>query len=129
MGFKRLEPTHKVAMQMRLSHPLLLASLGVLVAAASCTLITDVDRSKIPDGTAGMPSAGEGTTQPQAGQTSTPTGGAPETGGTGGTVAAPGGAGGTPAENGGTPSGGMDNGSAGMPDAGSPGTAGLGGNP
>ena len=130
MGFKRLEPTHKVAMQMRLSHPLLLASLGVLVAAASCTLITDVDRSKIPDGTAGMAAGGDGTTQPQAGQTSTPNGGAPtETGGTGGTVATPGGAGGTPAENGGTPSGGMDNGAAGTPEAGSPGTAGIGGNP
>ena len=34
---------------------LALASLGVLVASASCTLITDVDRSKIPAADAGTP--------------------------------------------------------------------------
>ena len=38
---------------------LALASLGVLIASASCTLITDVDRSKIPTTDAGTPS-GEG---------------------------------------------------------------------
>ena len=43
---------------MRLSNPLLLASLGALLVAASCTLITDVDRSKIPDGVAGVPGGG-----------------------------------------------------------------------
>ncbi len=118
---------------MRLSHPLLLASLGVLVAAASCTLITDVDRSKIPDGTAGMPSGGDGTSHPQAGDTSMPNGGTASSmggasdapGGNGTTTT--GGAGGTPAvENAGA--GGVDTGTAGMPNAGMPGTAGLGGN-
>jgi hypothetical protein len=75
---------------MRLSNPLLLASLGALVAAASCTLITDVDRSKIPDGQAGAPSSsgGDGNMMPQGGDPSVggsgsaPIGGAPE-GGTG----------------------------------------------
>jgi hypothetical protein len=130
MGFKRLEPTHKVAMQMRLSNPLLLASLGVLVAAASCTLITDVDRSKIPDGTAGVAAGGDGTTHPQAGDTSNPTGGTTSetTAGTGGTAAAQAGAGAAPAgETGGMSAGGVDTGTAGMPDA--AGTAGIGGTP
>jgi len=56
----------KVAIQMRLSHPLLLASLGVLFISVSCTLVTDVDRSKIPDGTAdgGVPSVGGSVTNP-----------------------------------------------------------------
>ena len=73
---------------MRLSNPLLLASLGALVAAASCTLITDVDRSKIPDGQAGAPSSsgGDGSMMPQGGDPgmggsgTTPMGGAPEGG-------------------------------------------------
>ena len=54
---------------MRFSNPLLLASFGVLFVAASCTLITDVDRSKIPDGVAGTPSGGD-TAQPQGGDMS-----------------------------------------------------------
>jgi hypothetical protein len=45
---------------MRLSNPLLLASLGVVFVSASCTLITDVDRSKIPDGTATAGTSGVG---------------------------------------------------------------------
>jgi hypothetical protein len=45
---------------MRLSNPLLLASLGVMFVSASCTLITDVDRSKIPDGTATAGTSGVG---------------------------------------------------------------------
>ncbi len=113
---------------MRLSHPLLLASLGVLVAAASCTLITDVDRSKIPDGTAGMPSGGDGTSHAQAGTVNmpsggtTPIGGASDTPGGMGNTPPLGGAAGTPAvENGGA---GGDTGSAGMP-----GTGGMGGHP
>jgi len=124
---------------MRLSHPLLLASLGVLVAAASCTLITDVDRSKIPDGTAGMASGGDGTSHPQAGEMNNPTagspsgnGGAPEggAGGTPSTTPVEGGAGGSPAtETGGMSAGGMDNGTGGTPDAGAPAlpNAGIGG--
>ena len=40
-------------------YSLALASLGVLIASASCTLITDVDRSKIPNTDAGTPT-GEG---------------------------------------------------------------------
>ena len=51
----------KVTNQMRLSNPLLSLSLGTVLAAASCTLITDVDRSKIPDGQAGAPGAGAAT--------------------------------------------------------------------
>lgn len=110
---------------MRLSHPLLLASLGVLVAAASCTLITDVDRSKIPDGSAGVPSGGDGTTAPQGGDMNMPTttGGSAGTAGTGGSAMAPGGAGGTAgAEPGGA--GGIDGTTGGTPDA-----AGTGGKP
>ncbi len=68
MGFKRLRTDAKVAIQMRLPHHLLLASLGVLIAAASCTLITDVDRSKIPDGVAGVPGGGgDGSVTPGGG--------------------------------------------------------------
>ena len=60
----------KVAIQMRFSNPLLLASFGVLFVAASCTLITDVDRSKIPDGVAGTPPGDAGSpSQPQGGDT------------------------------------------------------------
>ncbi len=115
---------------MRLSHPLLLASLGVLVAAASCTLITDVDRSKIPDGTSGMASGGEGTSQPHGGDMNTPSGGTTAMGGDmntpgGAGTNAPGGAAGTPAENGGA--GGVDSGMAGTPNAGAPSSAGIGG--
>jgi hypothetical protein len=58
----------KVANQMRLPNRLLLASLGVLFSAAACTLITDVDRSKIPDGTGGVPSNGGDNTIPLGGQ-------------------------------------------------------------
>lgn len=65
--------------QMRLSNPLVLASFGVLLAAASCTLITDVDRSKIPDGAS---TGGDGTT-PQGGDTSNA--GQPNAGGNAGT--------------------------------------------
>jgi hypothetical protein len=109
----------KVKSQMRLSNPLLLASLGVLLAAASCTLITDVDRSKIPDGTgmAGAPGGGDGSTQPQAGQPGKPTGGsstmagAPSSSGSGG-VPEQGGMGGAPI--GGAPLGGAPVDMAGM---------------
>jgi len=66
--------------QMRLSNPLVLASFGVLLAAASCTLITDVDRSKIPDGAT---TGGDGTT-PQGGDTSNA--GQPNTGGNAGSI-------------------------------------------
>jgi hypothetical protein len=74
----------KVNIQMRLSNPLLLASLGVLFVSASCTLITDVNRSKIPDGTAeaGAPGTGGSVSNPPV-----------ETGG-GGASGAVGGAGG-----------------------------------
>jgi hypothetical protein len=114
--------------QMRLSQPLLFASFGVLFVAA-CTLITDVDRSKIPDGVAGAPSAGDSTQ---------PTGGAPDmnmagqpnvsgkggggsssggTGGTGGSTSTAGAAGEAAAGNGGAAMGGApaaDAGAAGM---------------
>ena len=60
---------------MRFSNPLLLASFGVLFVAASCTLITDVDRSKIPDGVAGSPSGGDGNMLPQGGELGIPNGG------------------------------------------------------
>jgi hypothetical protein len=118
---------------MRLSNPLLLASLGALLAAASCTLITDVDRSKIPDGQAGAPSTsgGDGNVMPQGGEQSmggtgvVPVGGAPEGGMTtaGGTAPVDGGSGGTggvPAEGGagGVPPEGGASGSPMSPDAG-----------
>jgi hypothetical protein len=102
-----VQPDAKVAIQMRFSHPLLLASLGVLVAAASCTLITDVDRSKIPDGVAGAATGGDGTMPPGGGGEPGMTEGG--TTGMAGTSSTPGGAGGT--LNGGA--GGMDNGGAG----------------
>jgi hypothetical protein len=117
---------------MRLPHPLLLASFGVLVAAASCTLITDVDRSKIPDGVAGAPgSAGDGNLPPSGGgETGQNTGGAPEVvGGAGGAGSSNGGAG--PGQggadggvaNGGASLGGADTGSGGSPDLGAGGSA------
>lgn len=111
---KASESDAKVTNQMRLSNPLLLLSLGVVLAAASCTLITDVDRSKIPDGQAGAPGAGGdssngGTTAvPQAGEAGIGGGGS-SAGGSGGTDNNPGGAGagGNPeAGAGGTPEGG-----------------------
>src|SRR5688572_33044847 len=90
---KRPNPDAEVKSQMRLSNPLLLASLGVLLAAASCTLITDVDRSKIPDGQAGSPpdnnGGSTGATASMGGEPNTPmagsggsTGGEPAAGGT-----------------------------------------------
>jgi hypothetical protein len=105
---------------MRLSQPLLLTSLGVLLAAASCTLITDVDRSKIPDGVAGVPSGGEGNTQPSAG-------GEPSHGGTPGVTAGqgPGGAGPGPMPTGGA--GGMENAAGNGSLGGGPSDAGAGG--
>jgi hypothetical protein len=119
----------KGANQMRLSNPLLLASLGVLLAVASCTLITDVDRSKIPDGQAGAPpdnGGGTGATTSMGGEPNTPMagsggslGGEPNTGGTGGVPAAEGGSGGVPASEGGT---------GGAPEGGTPGVdGGMGG--
>ena len=112
----------KVTNQMRLSNPLLLVSLGVLFAAASCTLITDVDRSKIPDGqTAGVPGAG-GDNMSAGGSTMQPPGGeggsgasAPIGGGGAGGAGGGGGAGGS----GGAPEGGAGAGAAGGSDAGS----------
>ena len=114
---------------MRLSNPLLLASLGALLAAASCTLITDVDRSKIPDGQAGAPgtNGGDGNVMPQGGEQSmggtgvVPMGGAPEggsattPGGSGPVDGGAGGVGGTPSEGG---AGGAEGGAAGSPMAG-----------
>jgi hypothetical protein len=85
---KASSPTLKVKVQMRLSKPLLLASLGVLFATAACTLITDVDRSKIPDGVGGSPSSngGDGSTpEPGDGGTPSSNGGQPG-GGTAGTA-------------------------------------------
>jgi hypothetical protein len=106
---------------MRLSNPLLLTSLGVLLAAASCTLITDVDRSKIPDGVAGVPSGGEGNTQPSMG-------GEPSTGGKPGVMGGqgPGGAGPGPTP---TPggAGGMENAAGNASLGGAPSDAGAGG--
>jgi hypothetical protein len=124
----------KVKSQMRrLSNPLLLTSLGVLFAAVSCTLITDVDRSKIPDGVAGISSGGDGSSQPTAGETGTG-GTTPTAGSTSGGTATLGGAGGAGgvengagADSGGA--GGVDNtGTGGANDAGAGGaTAGAGG--
>ena len=59
-----------------LKYTLALASLGGLVAFASCTLITDVDRSKIPNPDASTPA--------EAGDSNVGGGGGAETGGTGG---------------------------------------------
>jgi len=110
--------------QMRLSQPLLFASFGVLFVAA-CTLITDVDRSKIPDGVAGAPSAGDGT-QPAGGvpdmnmagqpNVSGKGGGGSSSGGTGGSTSMAGAAGDAAAGNGGASLGGApgDAGAAGV---------------
>ena len=134
MGLQASRTDAKVAIQMRLSNPLLLASLGVLIAAASCTLITDVDRSKIPDGVAGSPGgAGETNTPPPGGEGGTSNGGVPGTpGGSGGAGASThGGAGGSPdggVANGGGDAG-TDGGAGGSTDAGGSGTSGgAGGN-
>jgi hypothetical protein len=124
----------KVKSQMRLPKPLLLASLGVLFAAAACTLITDVDRSKIPDGVGGVPSnnGGDGP-QPTAGKSGSENGGtsngmagdSPGGSGSGGDLGvggdAAGGAGGA-GDAGGAP---VDGGAGGVPSAG----AGAGGTP
>ena len=60
--------------------PLALGALGVAIAIASCTLITDVDRSKIPDdATGGGAGAGTGGGTPSGGN-----GGMGGSGGTGG---------------------------------------------
>jgi hypothetical protein len=128
---------------MRHFNPLLLASFGMLVAAASCTLITDVDRSKIPDAVAGAPGhGGDGSVNPSGGDAgNTSVGGTSENpggagpgagasnggagpgsgGGAGGGI---GGSGGAPVENGG------EGGTSGAADAGASGqstTAGAGG--
>ena len=104
---------------MRLENPLLLASLGVLLAAASCTLITDVDRSKIPDGQAGEASGGTGTTEPQGGDGNTPLGGTPgSNGGEAGVGTLPQGGGGAGPDAGGAGAGGVpgtDGGAGGVP--------------
>ncbi len=132
MGFKRLRTDAKVAIQMRLPHHLLLASLGVLIAAASCTLITDVDRSKIPDGVAGAPGGGgDGSVTPGVGGdggTPSGVGGMPQINpggaGAGGSAgASPGGAGGASGGAGGSTEGGNggvgnDGGTGGAADAG-----------
>src|SRR6478609_3753469 len=82
----------KVEVLMRFSNPLLLASFGVLFVAASCTLITDVDRSKIPDGVAGTPTSNGG--DPNTSQAGESNGGNGATSGKGGTAGS-GGTGGT----------------------------------
>lgn len=88
-------------------HSLALASLGVLVASASCTLITDVDRSKIPSTDAGMApgeagagmmsnagsgngdnTAGAGDSGGAAGAAGAPMGGAPDAAGAAGAAGA-----------------------------------------
>lgn len=130
-------PDAKVKVQMRLENPLLLASLGVLLAAASCTLITDVDRSKIPDGQAGEASGGTGTTPPQGGEGNVAAGGTtPSNGGDGGTPSVGGaGAGAGPVDGGGAGAGGAggtpstDGGAGGTPgtDGGAGGTPGTDG--
>ena len=74
---------------------LALASLGALVAFASCTLITDVDRSKIPTNDASPGDAGEGNNGGSSGKGGSSSAGAAGVGdeaGSGGTSA--GGAGG-----------------------------------
>jgi len=115
---------------MRLPHPLLLASFGVLVAAASCTLITDVDRSKIPDGTtAGAPSSGgDSSVTPSGGSGGSGggtagTGGVPVLGGAGGAESPQGGA---DAGQGGAQGGAGGDGAAGTADAGATAVANAG---
>lgn len=121
---------------MRLSNPLLLASLGALFAAASCTLITDVDRSKIPDGQAGMAPSGGGDgpiasggepNVPVAGSGTGATGGDPGAGGTpssGGTPAVEGGSGGVPSNPEGGSGGAAEGGTPGTPEGGAAGGGG-----
>jgi hypothetical protein len=110
-----VETDAKVTNQMRLSNPLLLLSLGVVLAAASCTLITDVDRSKIPDGLAGAPGAGGDS--PTGGTTAVPQAGE---GGLGGGGSSAGGSGGAGNNAGGAGAGGMpEAGAGGMPEGGS----------
>ncbi len=81
-----------------LRNPFLLVTLGVALSVASCTLITDVDRSEIPTATgggAGAPSTG-GTppteTGGQGGMGGQATGGQGGMGGQGGAAAGMGGA-------------------------------------
>ena len=78
-------------------NPFVLTVLGVALSIASCTLITDVDRSKIPntDGSGGF--GGEGV------------GGSPSSGGMGGDGAA-----GAPDGSGGTATGGLGGAMGGM---------------
>jgi hypothetical protein len=111
-----VETDAKVTNQMRLSNPLLLLSLGVVLAAASCTLITDVDRSKIPDGQAGAPGAGGDS--PTGGTMSVPQAGEPGVGGGGSSAGGQGGAGNNPGGAGGSPEGGAG----GTPEGGAGGT-------
>lgn len=106
---KASESDAKVTNQMRLSNPLLLLSLGIVLAAASCTLITDVDRSKIPDGQAGAPGAGGDGVTPTAGTNSQPQGGEAGSGGS----APAGGEGGNGMSLGGTGAGGSPEGGSG----------------
>src|SRR3954462_5842887 len=114
-----MRPTRQVAVnggipQMRsLKLTLALASLGGLLAFASCTLITDVDRSKIPNPDA---STGEEAGESNGGGSTPGGGGSTSVGGTTGEAGEPGEAGQT---SGGT-SGGGAGGSAGgpTPDAG-----------
>jgi len=126
---KASESDAKVTNQMRLSNPLLLLSLGIVLAAASCTLITDVDRSKIPDGQAGEPGTG-GDGSPSGGTTPQPQGGdagmGGSPGGNGGTNPGPSGGGGA----GGNPEGGAGGTAEGGAGAGMGGSAaGMGGVP
>jgi hypothetical protein len=126
---KASESDAKVTNQMRLSNPLLLLSLGIVLAAASCTLITDVDRSKIPDGQAGAPGAGGDDGTPSGGTTAQPQGGEA---GIGGSTGPAGGDGGTTSTPGGSGSGGSsEGGGAGAPQAGASagGDGGAGGVP
>jgi hypothetical protein len=124
---KMAESVHrraKVTNQMRLSNPLLLLSLGIVLAAVSCTLITDVDRSKIPDpgGEAGSPGNGGGA--PNGGTNAQPQGGE---GGSAGNAMPGGGEGGNNpggAGEGGAPEGGAA-GSGGSPGGAGPGAGGA----
>jgi hypothetical protein len=67
---------------MRVRNPVLLVTLGVTLSIASCTLITDVDRSDIPPATGGTSDAGAPGT---GGNSPDETGGQGGQGGTGGT--------------------------------------------
>jgi hypothetical protein len=66
---------------MRARNSVLLVTLGVALSVASCTLITDVDRSDIPAATGGTSEAGATST---GGGSPNETGGAGGMGGTGG---------------------------------------------